>query len=242
MDHRNGRRAAKLVGYLRVSTDRQAEEGLGLEVQDQKIRAWAKKHGHRLTAVTRDEGISGSNGLDSRIGLGDALGFLRNRQADGLVVYRLDRLARDLVLQEQLLAEIKRMGCQVFSTSGGESAYLDDDPDDPSRRLIRQVLGAVSEYERSMIGLRLRSGRERKAANGGYAGGRPPYGFKAEGRSLVPDPTEQATLRRLRELVDQGCSTRAAARRLNDEGLSSRRGQPWRSGTISAILRRAESR
>src|ERR671923_2832950 len=62
----------QLVGYLRVSTDRQAEEGLGLEVQEQAIRQWAQAHGHELVALTRDEGISGSNGLDTRVGLGEA--------------------------------------------------------------------------------------------------------------------------------------------------------------------------
>lgn len=63
----------KVVGYLRVSTDRQAEEGLGLEVQEQAIRSWAEDHGHHLIGMTRDEGISGSNGIDTRIGLADAL-------------------------------------------------------------------------------------------------------------------------------------------------------------------------
>jgi DNA invertase Pin-like site-specific DNA recombinase len=86
----------EIVVYVRVSTGKQVEEGLGL--------------------------------------------------ADQEVVYRLDRLARDLVLQEQLLAEVWRSG-ELFSTAGGE-ANLHGDPEDPSRRLLRQVLGAVSEYER----------------------------------------------------------------------------------------------
>src|SRR5258706_7555130 len=157
----------KVAGYLRVSTDRQAEEGLGLEVQEHAIRAWARNNGHRVGSWYRDEGLSGSNGLDQREGLADALDALKNRGAAGLVIYRLDRLARDLVLQEQLLADVRRMRAEVFSTSAGEAGYLSDDPDDPSRKLIRQVLGAVSEYERGMISLRLRSGRRRKAENGG---------------------------------------------------------------------------
>ncbi len=82
------------------------------------------------------------------------------------MVYRLDRLARDLILQETLLAEITAAGGQVFSTMPGEQAVIEDDPEDPSRRLIRQVLGAVAEYERSLIRLRLRNGRRRKAERG----------------------------------------------------------------------------
>jgi DNA invertase Pin-like site-specific DNA recombinase len=110
--------------------------------------------------------------LGSRTGLANALTLLRSNNADGITVYRLDRLARDLIIQEQLLAEARQHGWHVFSTSTSVAAYLEDDPGDPSRKMIRQVLGAVAEYERSMIALRLRSGRARKAQRGGFAGGR----------------------------------------------------------------------
>src|SRR4051812_34317015 len=99
----------------------QAERGLGLDIQRQAIRKWASANGHRLVAVESDEGISGSNGLESRLGLAAALRRLRNGEAKGLLVYRLDRLARDLVLQEQLLAEVRRMERAVFTTAPGEA-------------------------------------------------------------------------------------------------------------------------
>src|SRR5205823_7582346 len=106
--------------------------------------------------------------------------------------------ARDLILQETLLAEVKRMGKMIFSTAGGEDAFLADDPDDPSRKLIRQVLGAVAEYERSMIRLRMRAGRRRKAEKGGYAYGSPPYGWQSIGGDLIEVPEEQAVISRIR--------------------------------------------
>src|ERR1700682_2316022 len=133
----------RIVGYLRVSTERQAEEGLGLEVQEQAVVAWAAAEGHELIGFTRDEGISGAKELDSRPAVAEALGMLRDDQAEGIVVYRLDRLARDLIIQEQLLADVRRLGAITFSPSAGEAGYLTDAPDDPSRRFIRQVLGAV---------------------------------------------------------------------------------------------------
>jgi DNA invertase Pin-like site-specific DNA recombinase len=231
----------RLVAYLRVSTDRQAEEGLGLEVQEQAIRSWAKSEGHRVSLWCRDEGVSGSNGLEDRLALPEALEALRDRRAGGLVVYRLDRLARDLMIQEQLLAEIRRMDAKVFSTSKGEDAYLVDDPDDPSRRFIRQVLGAVSEYERAMISLRLRSGRRRKAAKGGFAYGSPPMGFRAEGRELVPDDGEQAAVARIVELRAEGRSLREIADRLDQEGIKSKRGGRWHPQTLRRVLERSEA-
>ena len=227
-----------VVAYLRVSTDRQAEEGLGLEIQEHAIRAWARGNRHKVVLWTRDEGVSGTNGLDQRQGLADALDALRSHQTGALVVYRLDRLARDLVLQEQLLADVRRMRADVFSTSAAEAGYLTDDPDDPSRKLIRQVLGAVNEYERAMISLRLRSGRRRKAENGGYAYGAPPYGQRVHAGVLVPDDHEQVTLARMRDLRAEGGSYRKIAATLTKEGHQRKRGDVWHPMTIRQILAR----
>jgi DNA invertase Pin-like site-specific DNA recombinase len=228
-----------VAGYLRVSTDRQAEEGLGLDIQEQAIRAWAHTNGHRVVSWFRDEGLSGSNGLEHRDGLADALECIKHHSASGLVVYRLDRLARDLVLQEQLLADIRRLGADVYSTSTAEAAYLRDDPDDPSRKLIRQILGAVNEYERAMIRLRLSAGRRRKAEIGGYAYGAPPYGYRTHDGALVEDPDEQAGLRRMRDLRAGGASYRDIAAMLQAEGHEPKRGKVWYPMSVRQALARA---
>jgi DNA invertase Pin-like site-specific DNA recombinase len=228
----------KLAAYLRVSTDRQAEEGLGLEVQEQAIKTWARANGHRVALWARDEGVSGSNGLDTRVGLADALEAIKDGRVRGLVVYRLDRIARDHVLQEQLLAEIRRIGGEAFSTSSAEASYLCDDPDDPSRKLIRQVLGAVNEYERAIIALRLRAGRRRKADNGGYAYGAPPFGYRVEGRELIEDLAEQDALGRMIEWRANGLSYRAIAAALAEEGYAPKRGATWYPMTVRQILSR----
>lgn len=231
----------RVVGYIRVSTDKQAEQGLGLDVQRQALKTWAKAKGHRLVAVESDEGISGSNGLEHRLGLAEALATVRGKRAEAVVVYRLDRLARDLVLQEQLLAEVRRIGGVVLSTSPSEGEYLVDDPQDPSRRLIRQVLGAVNEYERHMIRLRLSAGRRRKAEQGGFAYGSPPFGTRAEGRVLVDDVDEQETLLRIRDLRAGGASLPMIAATLTSEGRQPKRGSRWHVESLRRILARLET-
>jgi DNA invertase Pin-like site-specific DNA recombinase len=229
----------RVIGYLRVSTDAQAERGYGLDVQADAIRSWAKREGFVLATNLTDSGVSGSNGLDTRVALPEALAEIRVGRASGLVVYRLDRLARDLVLQETLLAEVRRMGADVYSTAGGEAAYLADDPDDPSRRLIRQILGAVSEYERSMISLRLRSGRRRKSAVGGYAYGSPPYGWEAVDRELVEVAREQVVRAQMRALQENGHSIRQIAEVLNADGVPAKRhGSRWHPTTVARALTR----
>ena len=199
-----------VVGYIRVSTDKQAEQGLGLDVQRHAIKIWAKATGHKVIAVEADEGISGSNGLEHRLGLAEALAAVRGGRADAVVVYRLDRLARDLVLQEQLLAEVRRLGGLVLSTSAREADYLVDDPQDPSRRLMRQVLGAVNEYERHMIRLRLSAvvGARPRAVAFGY--GSPLFGSRAVGGVLLsPDGIDSA-----------GCKSRSCCSPVATPGLT----------------------
>lgn len=230
----------KLVCYVRVSTERQVEEGFGLEVQERAVRRWARQQGHRVVEVVREEGVSGT--LDDRPGLSEVFAVLKSGEATGVVVPRLDRLARDLIVQESLLAEMWRNGWEVHSATPSEAHYLSDDPDDPSRTLIRQVLGAVSQYERAMIRLRLASGRKRKAATGGYAFGAPPLGMRAEGGQLVVDDREAVVLARMSELREAGVSLRDIGATLTIEGHNPKRGDVWHPTTVARALARSTGR
>jgi DNA invertase Pin-like site-specific DNA recombinase len=148
-------------------------------------------------------------------------------------------LARDLIVQETILAEVRRIGGEVFSTSPAEASYLTDDPDDPSRKLIRQVLGAVSEYERSMVTLRLRNGRRRKAQTGGYASGAPAFGLEARDGDLIESQDEQLTIERIAELRASGASYRDICSTLEAEGHRSKRGKTrWQPMAVKRVLDR----
>jgi hypothetical protein len=95
--------------------------------------------------------------------------------------------------------------------------------------LIREVLGAVSEYERSMVVLRLRTGRRRKAETGSYAEGQVPSGYRADKSSptgLVPEPEEQKALALMRGLGDQGASLPQIVHQPEPEGIPRERGHP----------------
>lgn len=235
----------KVVAYLRVSTDKQAEEGNGLAVQEAAIRKWARENGHTVPAWGwfRDEGESGSNGLETRVALYDAMNMIAAGKADGIVVKMLDRLSRDMVLQEQLFRDVKKDGGMVFSTSPTEMAFLNDDEADPARKLVRVILGAVAEYERTLIRLRMAAGKSAKRARGGYAGdGSPAFGLRAVDKELVPDEAEQAAAARILELRGEGLSLREIIARLDAEGIRAKRGGGWSPSTVSRVLARADKR
>lgn len=231
------RKRDRVVGYVRVSTERQAEDGLGLEAQEHAIREWARAHRATVVHVARDEGRSGNADTIDRPGLAEALGHLKDGKAQALVVYRLDRLARDLIPQEVLRSEILRMGAQLRSTSPIEDLHLRDDPEDPTGQLVRRILGAIAEYERAMIRLRMDAGKAAKARAGGYVGGQPPYGWRGHGGELVRVPEEQEALRQMRAWRRQGLSYEQIAQRLIAAGVPARRGT-WHRSRIARILTR----
>jgi DNA invertase Pin-like site-specific DNA recombinase len=229
----------RLVPYLRVSTVGQVEDGGGLTDQLEAIQAWADRNGHELTEPFSDKGISGAKGLDDRPQLVDALELVKAREADGLVVSNLTRLARKAELQEWLFAEIKRLGGQLFSTSEAENQGLKADSNDPAAPMIRTILGAVAEYERMMIVQRMRVARERKRRLGGYAGhGSPAFGKRSNGDALVDDENEIAAVNRIRTLKAEGLSFGQIITTLNREGFRPKRGGQWHANTVSRILSR----
>lgn len=221
-----------LIAYLRVSTERQAER-FGLAAQRAAIREWAKATGARISRYVED---ATSGTLSERDGLGDALAEIKAGRVAGVIVARLDRFSRDLLVQEHLMSDVWKLGGEVYSAAADEN-NLRDDPDDPSRKLIRRMLGAVVEYDREMTLLRLRNGRKAKARAGGYAYGSPPFGYTAVNGRLRRSKTEQATLRRLLALAADGRSTRDIATELNAQGHRSKRGGSWSSATVAAVLR-----
>jgi len=223
--------AKRMLGYIRVSTQEQVE-GFGLDVQRAAIRDYCKAHRLKLVHVYSDAGQSGSNGLDTRVELAEALALLEAHKVSGIIVYRLDRLARDLMLQETLMARLRQAGAEVLSVS-----EADIDSDDATRVLVRQMLGMISQYERSVIRGRMMAGKAAKVARKGYGGGRPPYGYRAKDRELVPDEAEQAVIARVRRLHKDGLSLRQIAAQLDSEGITPRHeGARWHPRTVAAMI------
>jgi DNA invertase Pin-like site-specific DNA recombinase len=141
-----------------------------------------------------------------------------------ILVERLDRLARDLVVQESILAEVRVNGFQLVSVE--EPGLLNDDP---SRTMFRHFIGAISQYDKTSIVLKLRGARQRKRAAEGRCEGRKPYGER-EG--------EAAVIERIRKLRSDGMSYRQIAIGLTNDGILSRTGQRWRGNTVNVIFNR----
>lgn len=229
----------KLVSYLRVSSEGQID-GYGLDAQRRAVRAWAKANDHRIVHECADEAVSGALDASERPGLSCVLDQLADGTADGVIIARLDRLARQLTVQEATLGLIWRRGAAVFSADQGEVHA--DDPDDPMRTAIRQVMGCFAELDRKMVAKRLRDGRRAKAAAGRKAVGDYAYGYCATGkgrdRDAGPNGAEQEAVRRIVELRSAGQSYRQIASTLDAEGLKPRRAAAWSAMSVRNIVAR----
>lgn len=229
----------RLLAYLRVSSAGQID-AWGLDRQEEAIKRYARANGHRIVDWYRDEGVSGTIEAVDRPQLSAAIRALGSK-AEGILVADLDRFARSLTVQEAALAVIWRAGGKVFNATSGGEVHADD-PDDPSRTLIRQVMGAVIEFEKRQAVKRMRGGMLAKAATGRKATGSYAYGYRGEGKGRDRDaasyPVEQDAVRRIVALRRAGASYRAISTALTNEGHQPKRAEQWLPMTIKRIYDR----
>ncbi|WP_116946935.1 recombinase family protein [Jiangella endophytica] len=230
----------RLVAALRVSSAGQLD-GYGLDAQRSDIETWAKSNGHQVVSW-REDVVSGTVDAVDRPGLTAALQDLE--RADGLVVARLDRIARQVTTQEAVLAAVWGNGYRVFAADHGEIPQ--DDPDDPMRTAMRLMAGVFAQLDRMMITKRLRDGRKAKAKAGKKATGAYAFGYRGGGkgrdRDEVPDSVEQETIDRIVELRLSGLPYRAIAATLDAEGRKPKRAAKWSNVAVRRIYLRSRPR
>jgi DNA invertase Pin-like site-specific DNA recombinase len=215
--------ATKCFAYLRVSGKGQVD-GDGFTRQLFAIKEYATAHGLKIVKVYREEGLSGAKELENRPAFLEMMTALLSNGVKTVLIEKLDRLARDLMIQETIIGDMRKRGIELVSVH--EPDLLQDDP---SRKLMRQIFGAIAEYEKTMIVLKLRGARVRARAKEGRCEGRKPFGFY-EG--------EPAVIERMKTLRASGMGFDRIAAQLNEEGIRPRVGKGWYGVTINKILSR----
>jgi site-specific DNA recombinase len=222
----------KAIGYVRVSTEKQADFGVSLEAQSEKVRAMAVVQGAELVEMIVDAGESAKS--LNRPGMARLLSLVDAGAVDTVIIAKLDRLTRSVKDLAELLERFNRHGVSLVSVA--ESL----DTGTAAGRLVLNIMTAVSQWEREAIGERTRDAMHHKRANGERVG-TVPFGYRmaADGLHLEADPAEQAVLSRIRELKAAGCTTRQIADELNRQGCTTRRGTAWRFQYVAEALRAA---
>jgi DNA invertase Pin-like site-specific DNA recombinase len=220
------------ISYIRVSSDEQADSGLGLEAQRQRIAAYCDLKGLRLVEVIEDPGISGGKPLASRPA-GSRLLSVAKKNKSVVVVAKLDRLFRSVADAATIIAEFDKKNIQLVAIAEGF------DTTNPYGRAMAQMASVFAELERAMIRERTRSAMSVKRARGERISGHAPFGWDFDsGVRLIANPWEQQIIAHVRELRAEGLSYRGIAARLNREGIPPKRGRRWMHTAVKSILTR----
>ena len=223
----------KVIGYARVSTEKQADRGVSLEAQAEKIRAMAVVHGAELVEIIVDGGESAKS--LNRPGMERLLALVDCHGVEAVIVAKLDRLTRSVKDLCTLLERFERREVALISVA--ESL----DTGSAAGRLVLNIMTAVSQWEREAIGERTRDALSHKRTNGERVGNIQ-FGYRlcADGKHVEPDAAEQAVLNEIRCLRQSGQTLRGIAAALNHRALRTRRGSAWRLEHVARIVRRCE--
>lgn len=225
------------IGYVRVSCVEQAQDGVSLDVQKDKLRAYCKLNRIRLIDIKSDEGISG--GTLERPGLQSALRMLERGQAHVLVVAKLDRLTRSV---KDLCGLVDRFFAKepyhLLSVCGMVNTHT------AAGRMMMLNLANYAQFERELIRERTLEAMQHLKAQG-VPLGPAQFGYRYSPeldehgrRKLVKVPEHLATLREMISLFDHGHSLAEVARILTERGMLSQSGCAWHPRTVALILAR----
>jgi DNA invertase Pin-like site-specific DNA recombinase len=222
----------KAVGYIRVSTDRQAEEGVSLAAQRERMKAYAAMQGLNLVQIIEDAGISGSVPLADRDGGSALLDALAEHDAAHVVALKLDRLFRDAADalyqtrqwdKDKIALHLIDVGGQSINTSSAMG------------RMFLTMMAGFAELERNLISERTAAALHHKKQNGEVYSALP-LGYAGKDGKLVPIDEELLIVTEIKDMRQQGLTLRSIAANLNERGIVGKRGGAFYASTISAIL------
>ena len=218
----------KAIGYVRVSTGKQADEGVSLEAQKAKIQAWCTANDCELVAVFTDAGISGAS-MDKREGLHAALKATCKGMA--LVSYSISRLARSTRDMLDIFDGLEKRGADLVSLS--EKI----DTTSAAGRMVFRMMAVLSEFKREQVGERTRMALAHKKAKGEKYGPIP-FGYREVEQRLVVVKAEAQIVSEVIQRRKSGKSFNDIACELNGRGVKGKRGGKWHASTVRYLLQR----
>jgi DNA invertase Pin-like site-specific DNA recombinase len=217
----------KAIGYIRVSTDEQAKEGVSLENQEQKIRDYCKLKDFEILEIIQDAGISAKN--LRRPGAQRVIEMARNKMVDAVVVYKLDRMFRSTVDALETTKQFDKWNVSFHS--------IEETIDTKSAmgKFFFTLTAALAEMEREIIGERTRDVLQRKKANGEVYG-HVPFGFKRFKGKLLNHNAEQKIVQTVLGMRQQGLNYSRISRELNQAGFKTKKGNQWFPQTVKNVI------
>ena len=217
------------IGYIRVSTDEQARNGVSLDAQAASIQGWAEKAHIQLIRIFEDAGISGT-GIRQRPALQEALRLSCEEKAV-LVVYSLSSLSRSTKDTLQIAEKLDRAGADLVSLSE------QIDTTSASGKMVFRLMAVLCEFERDQISERTSAALQHRKVKG-LVYSPTPFGYRREGNRLIPVEEEQNILEQMIDLRCQGKSYQWIASYLTERKIPTKNGGKWYPATVRGIVTR----
>ncbi len=218
----------RAIGYCRVSTGSQVENGVSLAAQRARIVSRADAQGFRLIRVLEDAGISGKS-TENREGLLEAIDLACHEKA-ALVVYSLSRMSRSTKDTISLAEKLGKAGADLVSLSE------DINTTTATGKMIFRLLAVLNEFERDQISERIRMALAHKKEQG-LVCGQVQFGKSRDGDRLVNDQEEQKVLQMLRRWREKDWSLRKISEELNKRCISAKKGGKWYPTGVASVLK-----
>jgi putative DNA-invertase from lambdoid prophage Rac len=200
-----------VYGYARVSTEKQADEGVSLDEQIRRIEGRALEQGWLIAETFIERGISGAVPLGDRPEGAQLVAALQ--PGDVVIAAKLDRMFRSAWDALNVIRDFQRRRISLWLLDLGG-----DVSGDGIAKLVLTILAAIAEFERERIGERIRDAKRHQRRTGQYLGGDRPFGWRiGEDGVLVEKEDEQRALAEMQALRSQGMSYRAISERMRTE-------------------------
>jgi site-specific DNA recombinase len=234
IEHNKEGNAMKAIGYIRVSTDEQAREGVSLENQREKIAAYCSLNDMTLVDIIADEGISAKN--LNREGMQSLISLVKHGKVDAVIVYKLDRLSRS-VKDTIALVELFERRTVAF-----HSIVDHIDTKTATGRFFLHIMSSLAQMERELIGERTRDALSHKIVKGERVGHVPfGYALDGDGKTLLENPREREAIDLIEALHGRGYTYRAICRELEAKAYEAKEGT-WHPQKVKNILDYQERR
>lgn len=219
----------KILGYVRVSSKRQVEEGNSLNNQVDSIKKYSDMMNYNLQDILIDDGISGLS--LKRNGLNQLLDKLKKDKIEGIIVYSLSRLGRRMKDVITLIDHFNKTNIRFIS--------LKENFDNSGimGKLILNIMSSVNEFEVNQLGERISDVKKYKKSNKEVFGGILMYGVNQRKDKLIKNKNEYDVIKIMEELRELGFSYFRIADYLNDEGIKSKLKKKWYGSSVRMVLK-----
>jgi site-specific DNA recombinase len=219
----------KAIGYCRVSTEQQANEGVSIELQIEKIKQYCELYNYELLDIVVDAGISAKS--LKRPGITNVLHMLDNNEADALIIYKLDRLTRSLADWSILIKD-------YFNDKSGKTllAVMDQiDTSTAAGRMCLNLMMTVFQWEREVISERTKVALQHKKSKGQPLGSAK-FGEDINKVNLSPNSDQQQVINLIIQLRSTGNTLQQIADYLNQNNYLTKRSKSWYPKTVKNVI------